>query len=341
MIAYWKKWTEKLPGSFLVALLIGACFLLFIIFDQQHWWRSKADYSFGWLVPLLVAYVLYDRWPRITAGIQACSQADSRRVRGLRNILLNIAVYSSIIIGGLVFLAGAVYLGTSGSSHPGSLCIAFGSGFILMGMIFLSAPEPAGVSPDKAPPAGTGFFQDDRVKLTLLFLFPSFVWLLSAPMLSVVEQRLSLFLLNKVTAVVFFVFDTLGLPIEQHGNVLRFPKGEVGVADACSGIRSLTACLFVGTFLGAVFLQRFYKKVLLVVAAMILAVITNLLRSLFLTIWAYNYGSESINGFVHDAAGYGVMGLTLVGLLLILPLFTMKIAFASDGQQHTGDSPQN
>jgi exosortase/archaeosortase family protein len=107
----------------------------------------------------------------------------------------------------------------------------------------------------------------------------------------------------------------------QEGNVLLLPQGRVGVADACSGIRSLTACLFAGSFLAAVFLERFWMKILLVALAMALAFITNLLRSVFLTAWAYAYGSEAIEGSLHDTTGYAVLGLTVVGLFVLLPFF--------------------
>jgi exosortase len=145
-------------------------------------------------------------------------------------------------------------------------------------------------------------------------------------MVSVVENQLSLFLLRKVVTVVSFVFDVLGMPVEQEGNVLLLPTGRVGVAEACSGIRSLTGCLFAGSFLAAMFLDRLWKKIALVAAALVLAFVTNLIRSLFLTAWAYNYGPAAIEGKVHDAAGYSVLGLTLVGLLCLLPLFNLKLA---------------
>ena len=148
----------------------------------------------------------------------------------------------------------------------------------------------------------------------------------TAPMVAAVETPLNLFLLRKIVTVVAFVFDTLGLPIEQQGNVLVLPNGNVGVEDACSGIRSLTGCLFAGSFLAAVFLEQWWKKIALVAAALLLAFVTNLARSLFLTAWAYNRGPESIGGAVHDLAGYAVLCLTVVGLLALLPLLNLRLS---------------
>jgi len=145
--------------------------------------------------------------------------------------------------------------------------------------------------------------------------------MISAPLATAVENSVSLFLLRKVVAVVFAIFDTLGYSLVQEGNVLILPKGQVGVAEACSGIRSLTGCLFAGSFLAAVFLDKLWKKVLLVATALVFAFLANLVRSLFLTAWAYAYGSEAIEGNLHDATGLAVLGLTSLGLMALLPLF--------------------
>ena len=106
---------------------------------------------------------------------------------------------------------------------------------------------------------------------------------------------------------------------------MKLFNGNVGVEEACSGIRSLTGCLFAGSFFAAVFLEKRWKKIALVVAALLLAFVTNLARSLFLTAWAYNHGPESIGGAMHDLAGYAVLGLTVAGQLCLLPMLNLKL----------------
>lgn len=53
-----------LPEQAAAACLILG-FALYTIWDQFFWWGTREDYSFGYLVPLFAAYVLYDRWPVI------------------------------------------------------------------------------------------------------------------------------------------------------------------------------------------------------------------------------------------------------------------------------------
>lgn len=329
MTSLWKQWTATVPAPFLTALLLSAGFMGFVAWDQSHWWSVKEDYGFGWLVPAFVAFVVYDRWPRIMAAIKACAAPGSARATGGARAALNLLSQGALPVGVGLFLLGALYRAGAGSSYPGTLALSLGTGLIVLPLLFLNSPEAESPSGGGAPQI-VGWLADGRVKLVALFIFPAFVWLVSAPMISVIETNLSVFMLNRVASVVFFVFDTLGLSIEQQGSILKLPLGDVGVADACSGIRSFTACLFAGSFLSAVFLDKLWKKVGLVGSAIIFAFMTNLLRSLFLTAWAYNYGPEEIEGKVHDIAGYAVLGLTVVGLLCLLPLFNLTFVSASD-----------
>jgi exosortase/archaeosortase family protein len=328
-------WLRNVPPYFAWALALAAGFMVFTAWDQSHWWRIKEDYNFGWLVPVFVIYVAFDRWPRILAALAACAAAEpaARWVRWT----LNTAAVLCLLWGVLWFLLGSFYRAGAGTSQPGTAAITMGMAAIVFALLFFNAPSSTEAIPDGPPSAGAEapraaglcqLWQEPRVRLVGLFLFPVLVWGISAPLVSALESQLSLFLLRKVVTVVFFVFEMLGLPIEQQGNVLALPKGSVGVADACSGIRSLTACLFAGSFLGAVFLDRLWKKVALVVAALGFAFLTNLLRSLFLTSWAYRYGPAAISGTVHDAAGYAVLGLTCAGLLSLVPLLNLKIESA-------------
>ena len=319
------------PASFVAALALAGGFMAFTAWDQSHWWRVKEDYSFGWLVPVFVAYVGYDRWPQICARLRE-AESGPASVAWVRHILNTLAGLG-LIGGALFFLLGSFYRAGAGASQPGTFAITVGMAAIVLPLIFFNVPTGSGVGAvaPNGPEALAGerphraFFADRRFRVAALFIFPVLVWLISAPLVSAVESEVSLFLLRRVVTVVAFVFDMLGFPLEQQGNVLVLPKGSVGVADACSGIRSLTACLFAGSFLGATFFTETWKKVTLVAASMVFAFVMNLARSLFLTGWAYAYGPDAINGTVHDAAGYAVLGLTCVGLLALVPLLNLKV----------------
>jgi len=311
-------------------MLLG--FAFYMIWDQFYWWGAREDYSFGYLVPLFAAYVLYDRWPIIRSYIVNGVAPGEAAAPGAPNStgltqLCEWIAYAAFFSGLGLFGIGALLRSVTGPQNPASLAIAAGFSGLLLSVVFIMTKERV----DGEPMSLKG-----RLLLTALFLFPAVIWLISAPMVSVVEKEIRVFLLTKVTIVVFNLFEIIGYEIEREGNVLILPDGQVGVEEACSGIRSLTACLFAGSFLAAVFLNRFWKKILLVAAAMGFAVLTNMIRSVFLTLWAYHNGSEAIDehwvlplagdiGSVHDVTGFAILGFTCVGLICLLPVFNFSL----------------
>lgn len=313
-----------------IAMLLG--FAIYTIWDQFYWWGAREDYSFGYLVPFFAIYVIYDRWPVIRSYLLRGEAPEVVATPAAPGTTVFTQLFEwlayAVFLGGLsLFAIGALLRSVTGPQNPASLAIAAGFGGLLLSVIFIMTKERVDGQPMSLR---------SRLMLTGLFLFPALIWLISAPMVSVVEKEIRVFLLTKVTIVVFNLFDIIGYAIEREGNVLLLPEGQVGVEEACSGIRSLTACLFAGSFLAAVFLNRFWKKVLLVAAAMGFAVLTNLIRSAFLTLWAYNYGSQAIDahwvlplvgdiGSVHDVTGFAILGFTCVGLILLLPIFNFSL----------------
>lgn len=295
-------------------LLIG--FLGFLIYDQQYYWRTKEDYSFGFLVPLFVGYVLFERWPQIKAYLLGTDSAQRSYFGGPLMTVTSIVFGLGLVVSLLAFALGGV-LRVQGPSNLASLLIAGGCGGIILGMVYFNTDEDV---------QGRRLAWKERTTVTLLFLFPALAWLVSAPLVMFMESTARVVLQEYVTTIVFSVFNFLGFTIIQEGSLLVLPTGYVGVEDACTGVRSLTACIFAGSFLAAVFIDKFWKKVLLILIAMFFAFCTNILRSLFLTGWSYAYGPETIEGKVHDIAGYAVLGITSLLLIALLPIFNFSVA---------------
>ena len=302
---------------------------LFLIWDQYHWWQLKDEYAFGFIVPLFVAYVLYERWPKLAKALGG-GGSESRipaKAGGLTRLLEGIA--GIMVLGGIIcFLMGTLYRAMEGNNLLTSNFYAFGYANLLLGGAFLYLDKRASGEP--IPLA-------ERWHLALLFLFPALIWMLSVPMFTAVHRGISTFLMNKVAIVVYHTFDLLGYAVVREGSVLKLPLGDVGVEDACSGIRSLTACLFAGSFLGAVYFEQFWKKAFLVGTAMLFAFINNIFRSLFLTAWAYAKGPEGLDshvvlwgmdlGNVHDFTGWVVLGLTVICLLILVKVFSIRLVY--------------
>jgi len=317
------------PSQIAVSAMLAG-FAVFMIWDQFYWWMNREDYSFGFLVPLFVIYVICHYWPDARSylfrgakpGEEAAPAVSDVRT-SLVEVLASISMAASLVL----FVIGTFVRAASGPENTISLLIALSFAVLMLSSVFIFSKERADGQP---------MCLKARFSLTLLFLFPALIWLLSAPMLATLETKISVFLLNKITFVVFNSLDFLGYEISRKGAIIELPEGNVHVEEACSGIRSLMACLFAGSFLATVFLDRFWKKVMLVVAAMGFAILTNLIRSMFLTLWSYYHGSHAIDehwilpvfgdiGTVHDVTGMAILVVTCIGLMCLLPIFNYKL----------------
>lgn len=308
-------------------------FLVFLIYDQHPWWELRDEYLFGYIAPFFAAYVLYERWPKIqrfAAGEPILEvNSENRVTRWLEHLRIPIFLVAlAMVLTGLAgFVLGGMWRALEGRNLGASHLFAYGYAVFALGVLYIFSSARAG---DAAPVR-------ERLHFTLLFVFPSLIWVLSVPPFSAVYAAVSGYLMHLVATTVFAVFDTLGYAVIQEGSHLKLPNGDVGVAEACSGIRSLTACLFAGSFLAAVFFESWWKKVFLVVASMAGAFFNNILRSLFLTGWAYAHGPESLGdhvvlfgmdlGSLHDFSGWFVLIFTVGQLFLLVQIFNFRIQF--------------
>lgn len=325
----------SLPAIYRAQLAVLLGMVAVVIWDQLHWWLNREDYGFGFLVPLFVGFVLYER--RLTilqyfSGEAASDHASS--VSPLSRLLDWVALLGACASIAL-FVIGGLLRAISGPANPSSLALAAGFAGFLMTSVFLYAQSTfAGKFPKL----------QRRITLTALFVFTAFIWLLSAPLVSVLESKIKVFLLTQVTIIVSSLLNFLGYEIFREGNTLLLPNGSVGVEEACSGIRSLTACLFAGSFLAASYVRSAWKKLLLVFFAMCLAFLTNLLRSFILTLCAYYQGSGVIDaplvlpligdvGTLHDVTGLAILGLTTLGLIVLLPIINFSFKEHFDARQ--------
>ncbi len=152
------------------------------------------------------------------------------------------------------------------------------------------------------------------------------LWPLSAPIPPGTYTRLTGSLQLWVTGVVLHALHLLGVPAVQNGNVLTLATTSVGIEEACSGVRSLVACVVAGIFFSATLVRRPAARVLLLVLAAPLALAMNIVRSLTLTLLA-NSGTD-ITGAWHDWTGFAVLGVTaalLGGLALLLETRTPAV----------------
>ncbi len=103
-----------------------------------------------------------------------------------------------------------------------------------------------------------------------------------------------------------------GLPVLREGNVIILPNVSLEVVEACSGMRSLVSLIALGTTYAFVMLDGAWRKAVLIIATIPIAVLTNIARVFITGVLARHFGASAAEGFFHDFAGFVVFFVALV-----------------------------
>src|SRR5262249_50759240 len=123
-----------------------------------------------------------------------------------------------------------------------------------------------------------------------------------------------------------FLLQTLGTPAVSEGNVILLNDVEIGVVEACSGLRMLVIFFALSTAVALVIRRPLWEKALLVSSAIPIALVVNVLR-ITVTGAMHELASastvithEMANTVFHDLAGWLMMPAALGALALELVL---------------------
>jgi exosortase len=118
-----------------------------------------------------------------------------------------------------------------------------------------------------------------------------------------------------------YIIQTLGIPAIAHGNVIQLSNAQVGVVEACSGLRMMM--LFVTVCAGAALAMRgsVLERLLVFLSAAPIAVLANIVRITVTSVLYETAGPELAEKFFHDLAGWFMMPLALLLLWVELAVF--------------------
>lgn len=124
--------------------------------------------------------------------------------------------------------------------------------------------------------------------------------------------------------------ETLGYSVLREGNILEMVGEKLAVAEACSGIRSLVALLFLTVVYNFFFVPQISIRAILMVAVVPAAVLCNAGRILATGVVG-QYNRELAHGMLHETFGY--FGLAL-GAVIVILLHRGIVAWRSRGVTH-------
>lgn len=150
---------------------------------------------------------------------------------------------------------------------------------------------------------------------------PALLLILSVPIPDVLLNSLAFPLQLKASQGGATLLEWRHVPVRLAGNVIQMPGRSLFVTEACSGLRSLTALVALGTLAGGLWLKRPATRILLVLSAIPVAMALNSVR-IFLTGFLVYYVSPAWGeGFMHYTEGwavfivaFGILGAVAWGL---------------------------
>jgi exosortase len=159
--------------------------------------------------------------------------------------------------------------------------------------------------------------------------FPLFFAALTPPIPGRINSPLQHFLQGVTTTLAHQGLAGLGFDVVREGFVLRLPGGDLGVIEACSGVRSVTALTAIALFLAHVRGFGVFRGAVALACALPVIILVNATRVLVSGLLQEWFGQAAIMGWKHEVLGFAAvfLGLALVaGITAVLRPRTVPIA---------------
>ena len=145
------------------------------------------------------------------------------------------------------------------------------------------------------------------------FTFPVLFFFTAVPWPRPIETDVMQWLMRHNAQLTAELLHWLGVEAVVQGNLIKLSASTMGIDEACSGVRSLQGALMATLFIGEIFELSRRRRVVLLLAGAVWALVTNLGRMLFLSLAAEWSGIEAHDRW-HDPAGYWALGVCLAGV---------------------------
>ena len=160
--------------------------------------------------------------------------------------------------------------------------------------------------------------------------------LLMVPLPGRVHNLVSLPLQDWATFLGVFALELLGFHVAREGNVLHLDNDTtVMVAEACSGLRMLTAFIFTAAVLSFLLRRPLWQKLTILLSSIPIAILANGIRVLATSVFMHQTRSPATEQQFHDLAGLLMMPLAIVILLAELKLLQKLTSAAAPPQPAT------
>jgi exosortase len=165
---------------------------------------------------------------------------------------------------------------------------------------------------------GGKFFK--KVSTVLLFLC------LMLPWPHMVQSAVALPLQRWATSSAVFCLELIGYEVIQEGNIISIGQSSVAVAEACNGLRMITAFFVIGAWVVLLVKRKWWEKMVVLVSCLPIALLCNTIRLTITAIAFTVITGERWEKIFHDFGGYAMMPLALCAIVAELWLLSILTA---------------
>ena len=276
---------ERFPLAFALSVFFLAALWFGLCRELSGEWSVNEQYNFGWFVPFFALYLFWLRW-------------QDRPQTQISNPQIEIAKFSSACRIAIAALLLLLPLRLFEIANPEWRLLAWIHALAVVTLTLLLLWWAGG-------------------KAWLRhFAFPVAFIFIAVPWPTALETPVIQGLMRVVAHVAAETAMLLGTPAQVEGNLIRVSNGLVGVNEACSGIRSLQTSLMIGLLFGEVKRLSVLRRLALVVCAVVIALLANSLRAVFLVMVAATENLSEVSRW-HDIAGYSIIAFVFVATLVL------------------------
>ncbi len=142
--------------------------------------------------------------------------------------------------------------------------------------------------------------------------FPLFFLAFMMPLPQVVIINISFKMKLFAAEIATKALHNIGFQAMRDGSIITMRHTQVIVDDVCSGLRSLISLTALGSIFSYWLKGPMYKRILLFLTTIPIAIITNVCRIIVLASFSEIWGAKSVEGLVHDVTGYLVFVLAFI-----------------------------
>ena len=259
--------TLSYPVVWRVALAAAAFYWVSLWNVLRIDWATNSQYGFGWSVPAIAICFLIERWPHRPQA----SFIPNRQVRVVSVLLFGVGMLQFP----LRWLAEA-----NPEWRALFWCREVQAIILTLGLLALAG--------------GWGWVRH--------FWFPVLFTATAVPWSKVIEVPLTQKMMSMVTAMATEGLFWLHIPALQKGNVVQLTNGTVGIAEACSGVRSLEASLMLALVAGEIWHLSAIRRWVVVFLGILSAFVLNTVRAFSLATLAGTQGFAAMKRW-HDSLG--------------------------------------